>query len=95
VASWALWRTNYSYSARRYNGEYEIDDSTWLNSRMFDLANRNRQRARTELDIIYNRYLTVTPSAGLRFDDYPGSPTSQHGAHSMALWVVRTRLWKI
>ena len=91
-ASWALWRTNYSYSVRRYEGEYAIDDSTWLNSRMFDLANRNRQKAKTELDIIYNRFLTVTPSAGLRWDDYPGSTPNQTGVSKEHSWNAGLQL---
>lgn len=88
LASWATWRNSYSYAARRYDGGYFIDDSTWLNSRMFDLANRNRQKAKTGLDILYNRFLTVTPSAGLRWDDYPESTPNQTGVSKEHAWNV-------
>lgn len=86
LASWAQWRNSYAYSSRRYDGEYFIDDSTWLNSRMFDLANRNRQKSKSELDIIVSRFVTVTPSAGLRWDDYPESTPNQTGVSKEHSW---------
>lgn len=85
-ASWATWRNSYFYASRRYNGAYFIDDEAWLNSRMFDLANRNRQKAKSELDIMFNRFVTITPSAGLRWDDYPGSTPNQTGVSSEHGW---------
>jgi MtrB/PioB family decaheme-associated outer membrane protein len=86
--SWAKWRNSYDYGARRYDGTYFIDDSSWLNARMFDLANRNRQKAKTELDIVWNQFVTITPSAGLRWDDYPESTPNQMGVQSDHSWNV-------
>ena len=82
----ALWRGSYSYSVRRYEGDYEIDVSTWLNSRMFDLANRDRSKARTSLDLNVNQFLTITPIAGLRWDDYPETTPFQAGVKSEHSW---------
>jgi MtrB/PioB family decaheme-associated outer membrane protein len=79
LIDWAQWRASYSYGWRRYDGEYEIDESTWLNSRMFDLANRNQQRARTLVDINITDAVTITPNAGLRWTDYPEVTPDQTG----------------
>jgi MtrB/PioB family decaheme-associated outer membrane protein len=85
LTNWMQWRISYSYGARRYNG-YEIDDGTWLNSRMFDLANRNEQKMRTLLDIQVTDSLTVTPTAGLRWDDYPETTPLQTGVSYDHSW---------
>jgi MtrB/PioB family decaheme-associated outer membrane protein len=81
-----VWHASYSYSARRYSGEYAIDDGAWLNSRMFDLADRNRQRARISLDYDVNDFVTISPSAGLRWDDYPETTPFQTGLSSEHVW---------
>jgi MtrB/PioB family decaheme-associated outer membrane protein len=77
---------SYSYSSRRYDGDYEIDDGAWLNSRMFDLANRNRQRAKLVVDYDMNDMITISPSAGLRWDDYPETTPFQTGLSSEHSW---------
>ena len=85
LTDWAQWRGSYSYGVRRYSGEYFIDDGAWLNARMFDLANRNQQKARTLLDITVTDAITITPNAGLRWDDYPDdavNPASVKSKHS-------------
>ena len=84
---WAQWRTSYSYGVRRYRGEYELPAADpWLNSRMFDLADRNQHKARTLLDITVTDAITVTPNAGLRWDDYPGDAPNQLGVSSNHAW---------
>lgn len=85
LTNWAQWRVSYSYGERRYDG-YAIDDGNWLNSRMFDLANRNEQRARSLLDISVTDAVTVTPTAGLRWDDYPETTALQTGVSSDHSW---------
>lgn len=77
---------SYSYSSRRYEGGYEIDDGAWLNSRMFDLANRDRQKARLIVDYDMNEMITISPSAGLRWDDYPETTPFQTGLSSEHAW---------
>ena len=86
LTDWAQWRGSYSYGSRRYSGEYFIDDGAWLNSRMFDLANRNQQKARTLLDITVTDAITITPNAGLRWDDYPDDAVNPAGVKSKHSW---------
>ncbi|HEX9072983.1 MAG TPA: MtrB/PioB family decaheme-associated outer membrane protein [Pseudolabrys sp.] len=85
LTNWAMWRVSYSYGARRYD-DYRIDDESWLNARMFDLANRNQQKARTLLDIDVTDAITLTPNAGLRWDDYPQTTFNQLGLSSDHSW---------
>ena len=85
LTDWAQWRVSYSYGERRYNS-YTIDDGAWLNSRMFDLANRDQHKARTLLDITVSDALTITPNAGLRWDDYPETTPLQAGVSSDHSW---------
>jgi MtrB/PioB family decaheme-associated outer membrane protein len=85
LTNWMQWRISYSYGARRYNG-YEIDDGGWLNSRMFDLANRNEQKMRTLFDIQVTDSITITPNGGLRWDDYPETTALQTGVSSDHSW---------
>ncbi len=101
LAKYAMWRNSYSYSARRYDS-YEIDDSAWLNARIFDLANVNQQKARSELELIVNRFVTVTPYGSLRWDDYPTTTANQLGVSSVHSWdagiqvaVTPSPAWKL
>ena len=86
LTKWAQWRISYSYGSRRHDSEYFIDEGEWLNSRMFDLANRNQQRARTLLDITVTDAITVTPNAGLRWTDYPDDTLNQTGVSHDHAW---------
>jgi MtrB/PioB family decaheme-associated outer membrane protein len=83
---WVLWRGSYTYAQRRYaeyDTEFFVCDASGLfpnngcsevasNMRRYDVANRNRRKAETALELaIVPAYLTITPNAGLRRDDYP------------------------
>ena len=85
LTDWAQWRLSYSYGSRRYNG-YRIDDGTWLNSRMFDLANRDQSKLRTLLDIQVTDTISITPTAGFRWVDYPETTAFQAGVSSEHSW---------
>jgi MtrB/PioB family decaheme-associated outer membrane protein len=85
LTKWAKWRVSYSYGERRYN-DYTIDDESWLNARMFDLANRNEHKARTLFDIDVTDSITITPNAALRWTDYPDTIFNQLGVHSDHNW---------
>jgi MtrB/PioB family decaheme-associated outer membrane protein len=85
LASWAQWRGSYSYGWRRYDS-YHIDEESWLNARMFDLANRDQQKARTSLNIDVSDAISIMPNAGLRWDDYPDTIFNQLGLHSDHSW---------
>ena len=57
--------------------------------RTYDMANRDRQIIRSSLDLDFVRGLTITPTAGLRFDRYltdPTDPVNQLG-------LVRDNNW--
>ncbi len=86
LTKWMQWRVSYSYGSRRYEGEYFIDDGAWLNSRMFDLANRNENKMRTLLDISVNDAISITPTAGLRWDNYPDDAINPAGVSSEHSW---------
>jgi len=86
LAKYAMWRNSYSYAARRYDS-YEIDPTAdFANGRMFDISNRNRQVAKSELELVVNRFVMVTPYAGLRWDDYPTTTPVQTGVSSEHTW---------
>ncbi|MFZ5737352.1 MAG: MtrB/PioB family decaheme-associated outer membrane protein [Pseudomonadota bacterium] len=86
----ATLRTSGQYSERRYNnydGQQMSLDTYYLASntgtsflmRKFDMANRDQLKANAFLDISgpsgsVFRDFVVSPTAGLRFDDYPDDP---------------------
>ncbi len=53
---------------------------------MFDLANRDRQTAKLIVDYDMNEFITISPSAGLRWDDYPETTPFQTGLSSEHSW---------
>jgi len=80
------WHASYAYSARRYQGDYQIDIDAWLNSRMFDLANLNQQKAKVWFDWDINEYVTISPSAGLLWNEYPETTQLQTGVSRENSW---------
>ena len=79
---WANVRTSVQYSQRRYN-EYNTEElveafsgvgnfsEVASNMRRFDIANRDRVKAEALVEFSPLTDVTITPNAGLRFDDYP------------------------
>lgn len=73
-------RVSYLYGQRRYN-DYSAEEFVEVpglmfsevasNMRKFDIANRNRQKAEFMLEWTPGRFVTFSPNAGLRWDDYP------------------------
>jgi MtrB/PioB family decaheme-associated outer membrane protein len=97
LTDWMLWRGSYLYGQRRYDiysTEVFVCDPAALacsdpgsNMRRFDLSNRNRQKAETAFEIaVIPAYLTVTPTAGLRWDDYPDPVFNPLGVRSDHAW---------
>jgi MtrB/PioB family decaheme-associated outer membrane protein len=96
LANWALWRGSYLYSQRRY-GEYSTEhfvedvalafSEVASNMRRFDVANRNRHKADTAFEFaVYEVNTTITPNAGLRWDDYPDPVFNPLGLQSDHSW---------
>ena len=74
-ATWRLpsWRSSVDYSQRRYN--------TWLATstdpaaqamRYFFVANRDRTKMNTVVELAAFKNVTISPNGGLRYDNYPG-----------------------
>jgi MtrB/PioB family decaheme-associated outer membrane protein len=73
-------KLSYLYGQRRYN-EYNTEEFVEVpgllfsevasNMRRFDVANRNRHKAELMLEWTPGRFVTFSPNAGLRWDDYP------------------------
>jgi MtrB/PioB family decaheme-associated outer membrane protein len=88
-------RVSYLYGERRY-GTYDtalfvlnpglFADQFATNLRRFDVANRNRQKVDAQLDFAVNSFLTITPNAGLRWDDYPDQVFNMQGVSSDHSW---------
>jgi len=88
-------RVSYLYGQRRYN-EYNaaefVEDPGLMfsevasNMRKFDIANRNRQKAEFMLEWTPGRFVTFSPNAGLRWDDYPDDVFNPLGVRSDHSW---------
>ncbi len=74
---WATLRASYEHATRRGSGEYDVPDGQQPATRMFDVANRNRNAGRVMLT------LTPAPAVGVSFtadagkDDYQGADPGQ------------------
>jgi MtrB/PioB family decaheme-associated outer membrane protein len=94
-------RVSYLYGERRY-GTYDIAqfvvtpglmaDQFASNLRRFDVANRNRQKVDAQVDFAVNSFLTITPNAGLRWDDYPDQVFNLQGVSSDHSWNAGVEL---
>jgi MtrB/PioB family decaheme-associated outer membrane protein len=88
-------RLSYLYGERRY-GTYDtaqfvlnpglFADQFATNLRRFDVSNRNRQKVDAQMDFAVNSFLTITPNAGLRWDDYPDPVFNMQGVSSDHSW---------
>ena len=94
-------RVSYLYGERRY-GTYDINqfvltpglfaDQFATNLRRFDVSNRNRQKVDAQMDFAVNSFLTITPNAGLRWDDYPDPVGNMQGVSSDHSWNAGVEL---
>jgi MtrB/PioB family decaheme-associated outer membrane protein len=94
-------RISYQYGERRY-GTYDIaqfvetpglmSDQFASNLRRFDVANRNRQKVDAQMDFALNSSLTISPNAGLRWDDYPDQVFNLQGVSSDHSWNAGVEL---
>ena len=88
-------RASYLYGQRRYdeyNAEEFVKDpglqfsEVASNMRKFDIANRNRQKAEFLLEWTPGRFVTFSPNAGLRWDDYPDDVFNPLGVRKDHSW---------
>lgn len=88
-------RASYQYGMRRYEtydpalfvagvGLQSSDPA--FNMRRFDVANRDRHKADALLEFSPGSVVTITPNAGLRFDDYPDPTFNPLGVRSDHSW---------
>jgi MtrB/PioB family decaheme-associated outer membrane protein len=88
-------KASYSYGQRRYN-DYNTEEFVEVpglqfsepasNLRRFDVANRNRQKAELMLEWTPGRFVTFSPNAGLRWDDYPDDVFNPLGLRKDHSW---------
>jgi MtrB/PioB family decaheme-associated outer membrane protein len=88
-------RASYLYAERRYkdySAEVFVEEpglqfsEVASNMRKFDIANRNRHKAEAMLEWTPGRFITISPNAGLRFDDYPDPVFNPLGVQSDHSW---------
>lgn len=89
-------RSSILYSVRRYENYDTVafveDPANGFFSenlaamRKFDLANRNRWKGETFIDVPLGSILTVTPTIGYRLDDYPTDVLNQLGVSKDRGW---------
>jgi MtrB/PioB family decaheme-associated outer membrane protein len=88
-------RASYMYAERRYDTydtrefveEFGIQFSEVAeNLRRFDVANRNRHKADALLEWTPGSIVTISPNAGLRWDDYPDDVFNPLGVRSDHSW---------
>jgi MtrB/PioB family decaheme-associated outer membrane protein len=88
-------KLSYLYGARRYK-DYHTEEfveepglqfsEVVSNMRKFDIANRNRHKAELMLEWTPGRFVTFSPNAGLRWDDYPDDIYNPLGLRSDHSW---------
>jgi MtrB/PioB family decaheme-associated outer membrane protein len=89
---WLTTRTSYLYSQRRY-GEYE--DTGVLQTRpmrLFFIANRDRHKAQSMMEIAAFKNVTISPNGGVRWDDYPDGVPNLLGTTKDHSWNVGSDL---
>lgn len=94
--SWLTARGSWQFSERRY-GTYtnEIQSSCCLNApwntgyRSPDLANRDQNKSKFQVDVVVVPMLTVSPFAGLQYNDYK---TDAYGA-AHELGILKDDSW--
>jgi Putative outer membrane beta-barrel porin, MtrB/PioB len=75
---WSRMRASYIHSERRYDTYIGVVESNIGNGyptyRLFDMANRNRDKGNFYIDFYLPNSITLTPTAGFRFDRYGTDP---------------------
>jgi MtrB/PioB family decaheme-associated outer membrane protein len=74
-ATWRLatWRSSVDYSQRRYNSWLATStDPAAQAMRYFFVANRDRTKMNTVVELAAFKNVTISPNGGLRYDNYPG-----------------------
>jgi MtrB/PioB family decaheme-associated outer membrane protein len=75
---WSRMRASYIHSERRYDTYVGVVESNVGNGyptyRLFDMANRNRDKGNFYIDFYLPNSVTITPTAGFRFDHYGTDP---------------------
>jgi hypothetical protein len=73
---WAQMRATYLHSERRYDSYEPITNAGagYTTYRLFDMANRTRDKGTASLDLYAQDNVTVTPNGGFRIDDYGTDP---------------------
>jgi MtrB/PioB family decaheme-associated outer membrane protein len=99
---WSRMRASYVHSERRYDTYIGVVESNIGNGyptyRLFDMANRNRDKGNFYIDLYSLDGVTITPTAGFRFDQYgtdPYAPVSELGLLHDNAWDVGVEVaWK-
>lgn len=73
---WSRLRASYIHSERRFDTYVGVVESNAAapSYRLFDMADRNRDKANFYVDFYLPNAVTVTPTAGFRFDHYGTDP---------------------
>lgn len=73
---WSRIRATYFHSERRYDTYTAITnpDAVYNTYRLFDMANRSRDKGSLSVDLYAQNNVTITPTAGFRYDDYGTDP---------------------
>ncbi len=99
---WSRMRASYVHSERRYDTYIGVVESNvgsgYPTYRLFDMANRNRDKGNFYIDLYSLEGVTITPTAGFRFDQYgtdPYAPVSELGLLHDNAWDVGLEVaWK-
>jgi MtrB/PioB family decaheme-associated outer membrane protein len=88
---WAQIRATYLHSERRYDSYTPITnpDAPYSTYRLFDMANRSRDKGTLSIDLYSQDNVTFTPTAGFRIDDYGTDPYGP----SRELGLLRDESW--
>ena len=73
--TWRLanWRSSIEYSQRRYDNWLAAStDPAAAAMRYFFVANRDRTKSNTVIELAAFKNVTISPNGGLRWDNYPG-----------------------
>lgn len=88
---WAKLRASYLHSERRYDSYTPIANPNvpYTTYRLFDMANRSRDKGTIAVDLYAQNNVTITPTAGFRFDDYGTDPYGP----ARELGLLRDEAW--
>jgi MtrB/PioB family decaheme-associated outer membrane protein len=97
----ATWRSSVEYSQRRYNtflGDQDrlVSDPAAAATRFYFVANRNRTKSTTVVDLAAFKNVTISPNGGVRWDEYPAdlSPSAT-GVLIPTLGTKYDRSWNL